>query len=537
MIQHKLKLSGLAYWTAITAIGATFNMPSNTMAQNQNKTLVIARNIDLNSLDPQRCWADTCVISTMAMYAHLTIIGKDHKVAPELAESWESNEDNTEFTLQLASGAKFSDGSPVEAKDVKWSLERLKNLKGNPSFLADPIASIETPDAKTVVIKLTAPNSEFTQMLSAPPMAIINSDVASQHGAVADETADQADKAEQWFNANSAGAGAFVLDRYEPDSELGLKRNENYWKTAPHVAAVVIRHVKDAVAQAQMLQSGSADIAQQIDPDTSKSLAGNPDITVKTEPSFNFVYLALAPGAKSNTVQLSPEVREAISLAIDRKGIIDITLGGGGRPMAVPIPLGYPGADGHELPAYDPARAKQLLAAAGHADGFTMKSIYPDVNTYGVDFNIMMQKVQQDLSKVGIKVELQPMPFANWREQANGDHIPLTSVFYSPDYFGTSLYVDYFGLSEGSVWAKRAGADGDPSVINTKIKAVRDAALKAKTPDEAAKLWFEAGEMIRKDRIILPVVSPDVVLTYRNNVKGVEYSICCDLPLAEISLD
>ncbi len=537
MRQNKRKFAWLAGLAITGAVAGTLGVHSPAVAQESDKILVIARNIDLNSTDPHRCWADTCVISTMAMYAHLTVIGSDHKVAPELAESWESNGDNTEFTFKLAANAKFSDGSPVEAKDVKWSLERLKNLKSNASFLVDPIASIEAPDAATVVIKLTAPNSEFTQMLSSPPMAIINSDVASENGAVADATADQADKAEPWFNANSAGAGAFVLEKYEPESELRYKRNENYWKTPPHLAGVVIQHVKDAVAQAQALQTGAADIAQQIDPDTAKSLAGNTDVTVKMEPSFNFIYLALAPGAKANTVKLTPDVREAISLAVDRQGIIDITLGGGGRPMAVPIPFGYPGADGHEMPAYDPARAKELLAAAGHADGFTMKSIYPDVNNYGVDFNIMMQKVQQDLAKVGIKIELQPMPFANWREQANGDHIPLTAVFYSPDYFGTSLYVDYFGLSEGSVWANRAGADTDPSVINTGIKAVRDAALKAASPDEAAKLWFEAGEMIRKDRIILPVVSPDVVLAYRNTVKGVAYSICCDLPLADISLD
>lgn len=77
------------------------------------------------------------------------------------------------------------------------------------------------------------------------------------------------------------------------------------------------------------------------------------------------------------------------------------------------------------------------IASAGAGDGFMLKSIYPDINVYGVDFSLMMQKIQQDLAKVGITVELSPVPFANWREAANGDHIPLIAVFFAPDFFGT----------------------------------------------------------------------------------------------------
>ena len=297
---------------------------------------------------------------------------------------------------------------------------------------------------------------------------------------------------------------------------------------------MVFRQVKDAVAQAQMLQSGSADIAMQVDPETAKTLTGD-DVVTEKAPSFNFVYVAIAPGAKANTVKLTPEVREAISLAIDRQALIDFTLGGAGRPMATPIPLGFPGSEGHTIPAYNPERAKELLTAAGHPDGFTLVSVYPDLNVYGVDLSLMMQKIQQDLAKVGIKLELSPVPFPNWREQANGDGIPFTSVFFAPDFFGTSQYVDYFGLSDGSVWAKRAGAAVDPSVVNTEITAVRNAALAAATPEEAEKLWFKAGEMMANDRIIVPMVSPDLILAYRKGIEGVRYSACCNLPLAEIS--
>lgn len=504
-------------------------------AQAQERALVIARDMDVNSLDPQRSWCDTCQIYNTAVYEQLTTLDKDNKLVPLLATSWTGNADQTEFTFTLDPAAKFSDGSAVEAKDVKWSFERMKNLKGNASFLTDSITSVEAPDAATVVIKLNVSNSEFPQIVAAPMMAILNSDVLIGQGAIADETAAEKDGAEGWLLANSAGSGPFVLTSYEPNAELRLKRNDGYWRAAPGVPEVVFRQVKDAVAQAQMLQSGAVDVAMQIDPETAKTLEGT-DVQLERGESFNFVYMTLSPGAKANAVALTPEVREAISLAVDRPGLIDITLGGAGRQLAAPIPLGFPGSAGHTMPAFDPDKAKEMLAAAGHPDGFTIQAVYPDMNVYGVDFSLAMQKIQQDLAKIGVKVELSPVPFANWREQVNGDGIPMSMVFFAPDFFGTSQYVDYFGLSEGSVWANRASGGGaDPSVVNTEISAIRNAALAAPTPEEAEKLWFQAGEMMIADRIILPLVSPDLILAYGPTIKGVRYSACCNLPLAEIT--
>ncbi|OYW34016.1 MAG: ABC transporter substrate-binding protein [Methyloversatilis sp. 12-65-5] len=518
---------------SLAVAAAVFGM-AVPQAQAEEKALVIARDMDVNALDPARTWCDTCQIFNTSVYEQLVTLDKDNKVQPLLASSWTSNADQTEFTFTLDPAAKFSDGSPVEAKDVKWSFERLKNIKGNASFLADPITAIETPDAQTVVVKLAAPNSEFLNQAAAGFLSVINSDVAIENGAVADETAAEKDSSETWFLSNSAGSGPFVLAAYEPNTELRLKRNDNYWRAKPAMPEVIFRQVKDAVAQAQMLQSGEVDIAMQIDPETAKSLDGTSAV-VERVPSYNFVYVALSPGAKATPIDMTPDVREAISIAIDRTSLIDFTLGGAGRPLAAPVPLGFPGGDGHAVPEYNPEKAKEILAAAGLADGFTLQSIYPDLNVYGVDFNLMMQKIQQDLSKVGITLELQPVPFANWREAANGDHIPLTAVFFAPDFFGTSQYVDVFGMHEGSVWANRAGGENAAAIVNPRPGELKTAALAAATPEEANKLWTEAAEEMIKNKIILPMVSPDLILAYGPNIKGVRYSACCNLPLAEIT--
>jgi peptide/nickel transport system substrate-binding protein len=529
-IPRPLQPRGLVLQAALAALlcGTAFAEP---------RTLVIARDMDINSLDPHHAWCDTCQIFNSAAYESLVTLDKDNKLQPLLAKSWEVNPEQTQITLHLDPAAKFADGSPVEAKDVKWSYERLENLKTNTTFMVDPIAAIETPDAATVVLKLAAPNSEYLQILASSYMAVLNSDLVAENGGLADATAVDKDTAEAWFLTHSAGSAPFVLDSYEPNSELRLKRNDAYWgSAAAKVPEVVFRQIKDAVAQAQALQSGSVDIAQQIDAETAKSLTGD-DVVVENLPSLNFVYLALSPGAVSNKVPLDAKVREAISVAIDRKSLIDFVVGGAGNEIAVPVAPGFPGADGHKVPQYDPERAKALLAEAGHPDGFEIEAIYPDMNVYGVDFGLMMQKVQQDLSKVGIKVTLSPMPLSNWRDQINGDGIPLTAVFYAPDFFGTSQFIDYFGLAPGSTWAKRAGGERDPSILNNDMRGIMDAALSAPTPEEAAKHWSEAAEIINTTGIFLPMINPDLILAYRKGITGLRFSVCCNTPLAEISND
>ncbi|PYE93339.1 peptide/nickel transport system substrate-binding protein [Rhizobium sp. PP-F2F-G38] len=497
-------------------------------------TLVIARSMDVNALDPARAFCDTCQIVLSALYDTVVGLGPDNKsIVPKLATKWEVNANQTEFIFHLNPAAKFADGSPVESKDVKWTWERLKNLKGNPSFFMDGIDAITTPDAETIDVKLTAPNSEFLNKLTGTYTGIINSDVAIAAGATADAGADKSDKSENWFLANSAGSGPFVLTSYKPEDEVRMARNDAYWDGKPAFTQVVMRQAKDSVAQSQMLESGDADIAMQVDFDTAKSM-NSPEITVKSVPSYNYLYIGLGAGAKSNAVPLTFDVREAISLAIDYDGMIDFTVGGEGKKQPSPIPNGFPGTDGLAEPKMDLDKAKALLAKAGLADGFKMEAVYPNDNVYGVDINLMMQKVQQDLAAVNISLDLKPVTYPVWRDQLNGDGIPMTAVYYAPDYYGTGQYASYFAMMPGTSWSKRAGAAAQPSIINPKETSLLEKALAASQTDQIG-LFHELAKEITKDKIIIPMVSPNLVLAYRSDIQGVRYSACCNLPISELS--
>ncbi|MEO3387976.1 ABC transporter substrate-binding protein [Mesorhizobium sp. CAU 1741] len=516
--------------TGAATLAATA-MPGAAIAQDQ--PLVIARNLEINSLDPHRAFCDTCQIYLSSTYQGLVkLAADDRSVEPLLATEWTTNEDQTQFTFTLDPDAVFSDGSPVEAKDVKWTFERLKNIQADPSFMMNGLASIETPDDKTVVVNMENPNSEFIGILAAPYVGIINSDVAMENGATAGEDASSADQAETWFLANSAGSGPYVLDTYRPDDELRFRVNENYWGDAPPITDIVIDQVADAVSQAQMLQSGGADIAMQVDPDTASTI-NSPDITIETVPSYNFIYVMFSPGAQGGEM-LDLEVRQALAYAIDYQGAIDFTVGGEGELQAAPIPNGFPGTEGLPMPEENLEKARELLASKGLEDGFTLDITVAQLNVYGVDLTLLMQKLQQDLARINVTINIQPVASAVWREQIANPGIPFSARFYAPDYFGSAQYVQFFGMLADTYWERNASGQGKVDLVNDRETELFQQALAA-SGDKMNELYHEIAMEMIKDRIIVPVVSPNLILAYRNEIEGVRYSACCNLPLAELS--
>lgn len=521
----------------VLAVGAAVGLAATAMATStasaspeDARELLIARDMDINSLDPARAYCDTCQIFLTAAYETLvTVDPSDLTVqVPRLAESWEANEDQTEFTFTLDADATFADGSPVEAKDVQWSWERLHNVKGSASYLMDGIESIETPDERTVITTFAEPNSAFMAIVSAPYLGIVNSDEAiAQAGSIADETAATDDTSEQFYFGASLGSGPYQLASYTEGDSLVLTRNEQYWDGTPTFPGVTLKQVQDSASQLQQLQSGDVDIAMQLSVDALAQVEGDENLSISTVDSYNFVYVALSPGAPgAGAAELAdPNVRRAIKLALDYEGILDTTVAGNGLLQASPIPNGFEGSADLELPARDLDTATSLLAEAGLEDGFTIEATYPQVNVYGVDFSVMMQKVQQDLAEVDIELELKPVEFTQWVELITGDGIPMTAVYFAPDHTDSSQYVAYFGMMEGTAWSGRAG------IVNDAQAPLYAEALAA-SGDERAAIYAELGQMMMDDLVILPLVNPQLVLATQADITGMHYSGCCNLDLS-----
>ncbi len=503
------------------------------------RELVIDRDMDINSLDISASYCDTCQIFNTAVYETLITVdpADPNKLLPRLATSWQANTDNTVFTFKLDPAAKFADGSAIEAKDVKFSWERLENLKGSASYLMAGLKSIDDSDPTTVVATFDAPNSAFLPIVAASYLGIINSDVATAQGATSAADAATTDKAGDWFLAHSAGSGPYQLESYTQGDKLVLSRNDNYWgANKPVFPRVTIAEVKDSSSQLQQLQSGDADIAMQISVDSVGQLDGNADVTTKIVDSYNFVYIALSPGAAGGEKLQDVTVRKAIKEAIDYDGAIQALVAGKGKRQASPIPNGFIGSDGLQPTAYNLDDAKKLLSDAGLADGFDLDATYPDANVYGVDFNLMMQKIQQDLAKVKINLKLTPIQFTDWVTRIGDKGIPVTAVYFAPDHTDTSQYIQYFGLVPDSFWATSAGggAAGKP-MDNPKESDLLKQAL-ASSGDAKAKAYTDAGQQMMDDEIVIPIVNTQLVLASRSDVTGMHYSACCNLDLSLLGL-
>ena len=503
------------------------------------RELIIARDMDLNSLDPARTYCDTCQIYMAATYETLIGLDVDDPTIqiPRIASAWEANADNSVFTFGLNPDAKFADGSAITATDVKWSWERLLNIKGPASYFLDGLSSVEAPDAATVVVTFAAPNSAFLAIVSSTYMSIVNSQLATDEGgAIATAGADASDQAEAWFFSNSAGSGPYTLESYTEGDSMVLVRNESYWGEPAFFPKVTIKQVKDASAQLQLLQNGDVDIAMQLSFDSIEQLEGNAAVVATTKDSYNYVYIALSPGVKGAENLKDAKVREAIRLAIDYDGMIDVTVAGKGKKQASPIPNGFTGSADLALPAQDIERAKKLMVEAGKESGFSINAPYPNMNVYGVDFNVMMQKVQQDLKAIKIDLVLEPLENAKWRELVSSQGIPLTSRYFAPDHTDSSQYVQYFGLINGSVWAARAGGSEAGSPLSNPIEQELLAKALAASGEVQADLYTQLGQAMVNDLIILPMVNPQLVLAYASDVFGMHYSACCNLELGKLKL-
>ncbi|WP_109509196.1 ABC transporter substrate-binding protein [Nocardioides speluncae] len=305
------------------------------------------------------------------------------KVEPQLAESLEGNVDATEFTLKLRPGVTFSDGTPLDAAAVKWSLERYVAKGADEARLwADNVTSVETPDDRTVVFTLKAPWPSFAFMLTTGPGMIVGK--ASDSGG----------------EFKPVGAGAFTLTRHRPKEEMVLTARPDYWDGKPHLKAIRVVYLPDPNALYDTLESGDVDAAFFRDAQVVRTAvkAGQPGF-------MNLVALGNVAviNAREGHPGEDPRVRRAMALAINPEVVSDRAYAGAGLPSNEVFPsfsTWHADVGGRE---YDPDAARKLLEEA-KADGYDGKVTYLDASDPASRITAVAIKAM--LEGVGFKVDL-----------------------------------------------------------------------------------------------------------------------------------
>lgn len=503
----------------------------NTAPGGSGKTIIIARQTDLSTLDPENSFCDTCQIYLSAVYQTLVTLkpGSLTDAVGEIARSWDISPDLTTFTFHLDPAAKFANGDPLTSADVKFSLQRLKNLKAGPAFFMDGVKTIDGVDPQTVKFTLEGPDSAFLMKLMAPYSVIVDAKVVQANGGTDAEGADKNDKAKDYLDAHSAGSGPYVLQSWTRNTEVRLTANPNYWGPPPNPQAqtVVIKDVKDAATQRQLLERGDIDVAMNITHDVATQMQKDKDVSVQFVRSYDFLYLEANEKADP---RLTKEVRQAIAAAIDYPGLIQATVGGHGIQPSTTIPQGFLGTDLVPPVKTDKAAAKSLLAKGGQPNGFSIKLAYPNQVLYGVDMNVLAQKVAADLATIGITATLSPLEIGPWGGDYSGGSLPLTLAYWAPDYPDSSEYVSWFGL---------VGTPGTPSewlgnVVNDQIVALNKQAAAAADNTQRAQIYKQVIQQMQDASYDIPLVQPDLVLANRSNIQNNVYSPCCNLLLGQL---
>ncbi len=353
------------------------------------------------------------------MFDSLVYMNEDGLIEPALATDWDVSDDGTEYTFYLRDDVRFHNGEPFNAEAVRYSWERGSEPEMQWSDRWQRASEVEVVDEHTVIVRTEEPDP------------VLLSEMAVHWNMVPPEYAEEVGVDE--FSRNPVGTGPFEFVEWVREDRIVMRRNENYWREGlPRVDEVIFRPIPENTTRTAAIQTGEIDIVNRLTYEQADSLEPNPDVNVISYPVDRVYYVAfnnLTTGV--DTPVEDQRVRQAMNYAVDRQAIVDSLFGGHGElatGMMTSANLGYD--DDLEPYAYDPDRARELLAEAGYPDGFEIGFAGP-ADAY-TNFEEVLEAVQGYLADVGIQANLEFMESGRyWDLQAQKELPPLFADSWS----------------------------------------------------------------------------------------------------------
>lgn len=498
--QRRRSAAMLVAAVALAVVAASCSSGGGAKSDKPSSSIVVAMDQgSLRTLDPNNGYEpEWFVISHQVYQTLVSFSGADvQKVTPALAESWTISPDSTSYTFKMDARAKFADGSAVTAEDAAFALRRFKNTKGPGAWLLDNMADAQAQDDQTLVVTLKASDVSFLSVLTSPSLAIGKAETIKANGGTDALDANSTDKAQAWLNEHSVGSGPYVLKSWVKNTELVLERNPNYWgpDPAPTADRVVFKFVADSNSQMQMVQRGDAAVAMNLTPDQLASL-DSPSVSIAKTQALGVMYLGWTASADLDKALANPANWEAIRNALDYKGIVGLASGAGQAAGGI-VPAALAGGlSADDAPIEDLDAARAALAKAGNPDGFSFTLAYASQTTAaGVPFDPVAQKIQTDLGRVGIQVELQPMLQVKFYEDYRAGKLPAVLHWWLADYADALNFLPVF-VPPGSVAEVRQHwtADlADPTLVEMAANS-----LTTQDPQERAVLIQDAQRRLNQ---------------------------------------
>lgn len=437
----------------------------------------------------------------------------DPTIKPVLAKKWEIKDtgDTWTLTFNLDEKARFASGRAVTADDVVYSWGRVLDLNKSPAFLFIDVAQLKKEnmkavDPQTVEVKLpkTASPQVFLSILSFSVAAVVDRQEVEKNAG--------GDMGSTWLNDHSAGSGPYALERWERSAQVTMNANPNFWRQAPAIKRVIIRNVTELANLQSAIETGDADIVQDIGPEQARALEANPEVQIVKANSTTLVYM----GMNVTSPPLDkPEVREAIRYAINYDEIVNNLLSGNGSVVQELIPDGFFGHTGEKPFTQDIAKAKELIAKSGVAAGTEIELLVPAATAPGgIEAGTLASKIQSDVQQIGLKLNIKQIQQAELLNIYRAQKGQIVLIYWGPDFPDPDGNVTPFTNYEAKSIAWR-NAWNAPDIAELS----KQAALEQDNAKRAA-LYKQITDRVFHEGPYAILYQPKDTYATRKNIKG-----------------
>jgi ABC-type transport system substrate-binding protein len=517
---------GLALFFVSTLTGSAAELTQTSSQTNlaipkRGGTLRIALPSDISSFDPALAFDTISMPFLMLVYQGLVEYDDGVKLLPGLAKDWTISPDQRTYTFHLRPGIKFSNGREVIASDFVYTLERTLNPKlaaltetyfegiaGAKDYRAGKtphVSGLRAPHDDTLEIELTAPDPSFIFILTLPGALVVPREAVEKFG--------------QAFAAHPIGTGPYRLTEWRRGVKMRFERNG--FSNRQHLDAIDVSEGGDNTLHLMMFERGELDIA---------NITANPGIPVsdfiRIEHTPRWQGLIESMSAASSfflvlNMEMPPfdqlKVRQAMNYAIDKDKIVRLlhhTVTPANSLLPPPIPGFNPGLNFY---SYNPAKAKQLLAESGHADGITLNLWFTQDSTTS---DSTASAIQYDLQQVGIKAQLNPVTFPAFLDSTERRKTAQCSISgWSQDYPDPSDFLDT--IFNGN----RITDEGCQNVAfynNPQVNSLLAAAAICQEPARRIQLYKAAEQTMLADAPIVPLYYEKVFALRQPWLHGVQ---------------
>ncbi len=515
------------------ALSAMILAGAPAMAETPADTLVEAWAIDdIISLDPAEAFELSTGEITGNTYDMLVRLDANDttKVIGGVAESWTVSDDGLTYTFKLKPNLVFASGNPLTADDVAYSFERAVKLNKSPAFIiqqfgltADNVAEkAKAGDPSTFVFtvdKAYAPTFVLN-CLTATVGAVVDAKLVKDHVAAATPSDDYKfdnDFGNAWLKTNYAGSGPYKTVQWKANEAVVLEANDKYYGVKGALKRVVYRHVKESATQRLMLEKGDIDVARNLQPGDYASVGQNADLATTSAAKSTVYYVSLN---LKNPNLAKPEVREAFHYLVDYDALQDTLLKGIGETHQNFLPKGILGALDDKPYKLDIAKAKELLAKAGLADGF---SVTMDMRTQQPVSGVA-ESIQQTAAQAGIKIELIPEDFKQLLTRYRARQHDIAILQWGVDYWDPNSNAETFSTNPNNAddSMNKTLAWRNAWDVPADIQAQSKDALTERDGAKRAGMYGDLQTKIREQGPFTFLWQETEVAGLRKNVKGLK---------------